>query len=160
MPNMWVEPEEFLHHNDVTVYYAYKDGELNHRMTSHFTTDINEIRGTSSISATLALSLKAKSLGMLSKPYPITLLKRGKAHLPCPRIKKEEFALAIHKTIRRDLAKTRRQREHYKKLHAIALHAYRKERMDVKELASTVTELEAELAFYILSHAGPPTIIH
>ena len=39
MPNMWVEPEEVVRHNNSRVYHAYKDGSISQPYRFHYTTD-------------------------------------------------------------------------------------------------------------------------
>jgi hypothetical protein len=33
MPTGYYEPEEFMEHNGVTIYHAYKDGDMDRRLT-------------------------------------------------------------------------------------------------------------------------------
>ncbi len=35
----WVDPEKFLEYNGVTIYHVYKENELQHPFTFHYTTD-------------------------------------------------------------------------------------------------------------------------
>jgi len=39
MPYGWIDPEPFLTHKDITVYYTYKDDDYSNQLTYWYTTD-------------------------------------------------------------------------------------------------------------------------
>jgi hypothetical protein len=42
MPMKWIEPELFATVDGVPIYHVYKEGNFEHRLTFHFTTDGTE----------------------------------------------------------------------------------------------------------------------